>query len=46
MAFTGVGYEPELSQVRLVARTYDRTNRPLSFLKEKWYLTLGDFDII
>jgi hypothetical protein len=46
MALTGVGYEPELSQFRLVARTYDRTNLPLSFLKEKWYLTLGDFDII
>ena len=41
-----MGYEPQRSQFRLVARTYDRTNVPLDWLCDNWYLTLGDFDII
>lgn len=41
-----MGYEPELSQFRLVARTYDRIRLPLAWLKANWYLTLGDFDIV
>lgn len=41
-----LGWRAEPSQWRLVARTYDRENLPLSWLKDSWYLTLGDFDIV
>jgi hypothetical protein len=40
------GYVPEKSQFRLVARTYDKETIPLDWLRDNWYVTLGDFDIV
>lgn len=40
------GYLPEKSQFRLVARTYDARNVDLDWLRDHWYVTLGDFDIV
>jgi hypothetical protein len=29
-----------------VARTYDAERIPLDWLKDAWFITLGDFDIV
>lgn len=40
------GFIPEPSHFRFVARTYDREAVPLDWLKDAWYVSLGDFDVI
>ena len=40
------GYEPEGTQWRFVARSYDQEKIPLEWLKDAWYLSLGDFDLV
>jgi hypothetical protein len=42
----GFGFVPEPSHLRFVARTYDRQSVPLDWLKDVWYVTLGDFDVV
>ena len=41
-----VGWVPEASRFRFVARTYDAERVPLAWLKDAWFITLGDFDIV
>lgn len=41
-----LGYVPERSPFRLVARTYEREVVPLDWLRDNWYVTMGDFDIV
>ena len=41
-----VGYHPVPTGFRLVGGTYDHAVVPLSRLIEKWFITLGDFDVI
>jgi len=40
------GYVLEPSPFRFVARTYDAERVPLEWLKESWFISLGDFDIV
>jgi hypothetical protein len=46
VALGSIGWWPEPSQFRFVARTYDDVNLPLEGLKHAWSVSLGDFDIV
>jgi hypothetical protein len=41
-----VGYHPVATEFRLVGGTYDHAVVPLSRLRESWFFTLGDFDVV
>ncbi|HYC77002.1 MAG TPA: hypothetical protein VEI02_05180 [Planctomycetota bacterium] len=41
-----IGYRPTATPFKLVARTYDREVVPLERLRDGWYFTLGDFDVV
>jgi hypothetical protein len=41
-----VGYHPVATQFVLVGGTYDHAVVPLSRLREGWFFTLGDFDVV
>jgi len=45
-AFQKAGYHPEDTEFPFVARTYDREFLPLDFLRENWFISFGDFDIV
>ena len=40
------GYHPEDTEFPLVARTYGSEFLPLDYLKENWFISFGDFDIV
>jgi hypothetical protein len=45
-AISEAGYVPAKTQFILVARTYDKDVIPLEWLKDAWYYTMGDFDVV
>ena len=46
IGLASVGWHPEPTQFRFVARTYSGTDLPLDLLKDNWSVSLGDFDIV
>lgn len=46
VALGSIGWHPEPTQFRFVARTYDAAHLPLEGLKHSWSVSLGDFDIV
>lgn len=46
MGLAALGFVPEPSQFKFVARTYDAAGVGLDWLKSSWAVSLGDFDIV
>lgn len=46
IGLASVGWQPEPSQFRFVARSYDAERIAIDWLRDAWSVSLGDFDIV